>query len=291
MAWLAMTGADHHKASPGQIWRQAQNIIQANKEEHPELLKNPHLLHDGTKLHIPGQDNTQGSLTAPGGNQHEAHQRRATHRHTGDGHPAEAGRPHKHKGGAGGAPDGGAPDDPAQKRPADQAKDPVGDAAKEVAGAVGHAADQVAGAVGHALTELGNGLAHIATNVAHQLGTIGDCAHGPRLALGKLGYHLPPAVATEQGRMIRNSGLFDEVPRSQVRPGDYGVRDWNSHVIREHGGVNKGDSFIVTSVDRHGHLYGANDRTFAVPADGGRYRNLRFYRPNAEFLRRYGNGA
>jgi hypothetical protein len=133
-------------------------------------------------------------------------------------------------------------------------------------------------------------MAQIALNVAQRLGTIGDCAHGPRLTLDKFGYHLPPAVATEQGRMIRDSGLFDLVPASQVRPGDYGVRDWSRSIVRQHG-TDKGDSFIVTGIARNGAVLAANDHTFVVPADGGRYTNLQYYRPNAEFIRRYGNLA
>jgi hypothetical protein len=129
---------------------------------------------------------------------------------------------------------------------------------------------------------LGDDMAKLANSVANHLGTVGDCAHGPRLVFDKLGFHLPPMVATEQGRHVRDSGLFDQVPRSEVRPGDYGVRDWNSAVTRAHG-QNKGDSFIVTQLGRHGQLYGANDHHFAVPEDGGRYRNLTFYRPNARF--------
>jgi hypothetical protein len=130
-------------------------------------------------------------------------------------------------------------------------------------------------------------LAQIALSVAHRLGTVGDCAHGPRLTLDKFGYHLPPAVATEQGRMIRDSGLFDLVPASQIRPGDYGVRNWSRSIVRQHGS-DKGDSFIVTGIARNGAVLAANDHTFVVPADGGRYTNLQYYRPNQEFIRRYG---
>jgi len=130
-------------------------------------------------------------------------------------------------------------------------------------------------------------MAQIALSVAHRLGTVGDCAHGPRLTLDKFGYHLPPAVATEQGRMIRDSGLFDLVSASEIRPGDYGVRDWSRSIVRQHGS-DKGDSFIVTGIARNGAVLAANDHTFVVPADGGRYTNLQYYRPNAEFVRRYG---
>jgi hypothetical protein len=133
-------------------------------------------------------------------------------------------------------------------------------------------------------------MAQIALNVAHRLGTVGDCAHGPRLTLDQFGYHLPPAVATEQGRMIRDSGLFDLVAASEIRPGDYGVRDWSRSIVRQNG-TDKGDSFIVTGIAPNGSVLAANDHTFVVPADGGRYTNLQYYRPNAEFIRRYGNLA
>ncbi|MDR3612627.1 MAG: hypothetical protein P4L53_03620 [Candidatus Obscuribacterales bacterium] len=137
------------------------------------------------------------------------------------------------------------------------------------------------------LKALGQTLANYADEVATALGTVGDCAHGPRLSLTRLGLNFAPAVATDQGVAIRNSGFFNEVSRDQVRPGDYGVRDWSPAVVRAHHGDNKGDSFIVTKVDASGQLYGANDHHLKVPEDGERYRNLKFYRLNEKFLRLY----
>ncbi|MBS1993280.1 MAG: hypothetical protein JSS83_22345 [Cyanobacteria bacterium SZAS LIN-3] len=280
IAEKSLAGGSDHKASPGQIWHQVQNIVQANKHEHPNLVKNPHLLQDGMKLHIPDPhkptdragnsvgrsvDDTGTAAARHGGERPPAHGQQEAHR------PGRAG---------GDAPPPrstdkpGAPTDRPPERP--RAQD-SGDRAND------------GGAIERALKELGHGLANIARDVAHSLGTIGDCAKGPRLTFKEAGLKLPPAVATEQGRMIRHSGLFDEVPAHQVRPGDYGVRDWNHHVVRAHGGVNKGDSFIVTNVGKKGVIHGANDHNFVVPPDGGRYKNLKFYRPNAEFLRLYGS--
>jgi hypothetical protein len=138
-----------------------------------------------------------------------------------------------------------------------------------------------------ALKSLGKNLSNFADEIATKLKTIGDCAHGPRLALERAGLSLSPAFATDQGKAIRDSGMFDEIPRAEVRPGDYGVRDWSPSVVHRHNGVNKGDSFIVTKVEPNGQLYGANDHHFKVPEDGGRYRNLKFYRLNENFLRLY----
>ena len=132
---------------------------------------------------------------------------------------------------------------------------------------------------------LGQTLASYAEDEAAAIHTVGDCARGPRRTFERIGLHLPVVIATEQRAAVQNSGLFDEVPRQLVRPGDYGVRDWNNSVTRAHGGVNKGDSFIVTKVDSSGRLYGANDHFDWVPEDGDRYRNMHFYRFNQRFMR------
>jgi hypothetical protein len=133
----------------------------------------------------------------------------------------------------------------------------------------------------------GQTIAMLAHRMASKIGTVGDCARGPRQTFDLLGFHLPRAIATTQGRMLEQSGLFREV--SDPRPGDYGYRHWNAQVTRAHGGVDKGDSFIVTGVDRNGRLTGANDHHFVVPPDGGRYRGLKFLRPTEEFFKIYGN--
>jgi hypothetical protein len=137
-----------------------------------------------------------------------------------------------------------------------------------------------------ALSTLSQHLASSAARIAGQLGTVGNCALGPRLAFDKFGYHLPQVNATEQGRIIEQSGLFSEVARSQVRPGDYAYRHWSNRVIRQHGGIDKGDAFIVAQIGRRGELYGANDHNFVVPEDGNRYTDTKYFRPNEEFLKR-----
>ena len=136
-------------------------------------------------------------------------------------------------------------------------------------------------------TDRGQTIALLAHNMASQIHTVGDCARGPRQTFDQLGFHLPRAVATSQGQMLEQSGLFREV--SDPRPGEYGYRHWNSQVTRAHGGVDKGDAFIVTGRDNNGHLIGANDHHFVVPPDGGRYRGLKFLRPTEEFYQLYGN--
>jgi hypothetical protein len=70
-----------------------------------------------------------------------------------------------------------------------------------------------------------------------------------------------------------------------VRPGDYAYRHWSPHVVRQHGGVDKGDAFIVAQVGINGELYGANDHTFIAEEDGDRYTDTKFFRPNEEFLK------
>ncbi len=269
---------DH--ASNTQISKRIQSIIKANHEEHPRLGRNPHSLAPGMKLHIPDHDGPQQPGRASHrnerndhsdrGERHGGHRQYRTHRR--DQSSAEHGDGEK----------------PAERQP--RARDrqrpegdrPAGDRTDKGAN------EGDGGSLAKAMKQFGNDLADVAERIARRLGTIGDCAKGPRLTLGETGFHLPPAIATEQGRMLKESGLFHEVPREEVRRGDYGVRDWNHRVTKRHGGVNKGDSFIVTAVSADGSLKGANDHNFHVPEDGGRYRNLRFLRPTPEFYRRYG---
>ena len=132
----------------------------------------------------------------------------------------------------------------------------------------------------------GQTMALIAQRMADKIHTVGDCAKGPRLMFDALGYHLPQVVATVQGRMLEESGLFKEV--TNPRPGDYGYRHWNAQVTAAHAGVDKGDAFTVVGKNRAGQLIGANDHHFIVPPDGGRYRGLKFLRPTEEFYRLYG---
>ncbi|CAN5463840.1 hypothetical protein BH11CYA1_BH11CYA1_00970 [soil metagenome] len=250
--------ANGDSTSNTHISKRIQSIIKANSEEHPRLARNPHPLPPGMKLHVPDQDGQNI--------EHRRHEKAVK--------PERAERTER--------------TDRFEDKP--RAKD------RQRAGRDRHSEDSNdssanegdGGRLAKAMKQFGHDLADAAKRIAEKLGTIGDCAKGPRLTFKELGFHLPPAVATEQGRMLKESGLFHEVPRDEVRPGDYGVRDWNHRVTKRHGGVNKGDSFIVTAVSAHGALRGANDHTFNVPEDGGRYRNLKFMRPTPEFYKRYG---
>jgi len=176
----------------------------------------------------------------------------------------------------------------------DQAGQAIGDAAHEIGKGIGDAArdignglESISRAVGDKMARLADEVAknlHAEALEAHRLDprrkVTGDCAHGPRLVFDKMGYHLPQMMATEQGRHVRESGLFDEV--WDVRPGDYGVRNWSKHVIAQNGGRNPGDSFIVDSVHK-GVIHQANDH-FQNIDTRGRYADVHFYRPNARFL-------
>jgi lysophospholipase L1-like esterase/muramidase (phage lysozyme) len=137
-------------------------------------------------------------------------------------------------------------------------------------------------------TAAGQTIALLATQKAREIGTVGDCARGPRLVFRDLGYHLPRAVATVQGRMLEESGLFDVVPAWQARAGDYGYRHWSPETIMAKGGIDKGDSFIVRGRDSNGSVLGANDHLFTVPPDGGYYVGLTYLRPNEKFYQLYG---
>ena len=127
----------------------------------------------------------------------------------------------------------------------------------------------------------------LAKKNADKIGTTGNCALGPRLTYKELGLELPQVYATEQGRILETSGLFERVSRQDAQPGDYAYRHWSSSVIKSHHGIDKGDAFIVAKVERNGVLIGANDHHFVVPADGGRYRDTTFLRPTAAFYARY----
>lgn len=269
---------DH--ASNTQISKRIQSIIKANHEEHPRLGRNPHSLAPGMKLHIPDHDGPQQPGRAPHRNERSDHSDRGE-RHGGHRQYRTQRRDQSNT-------EHGDGEKPAERQP--RARDrqrPEGDRLPDNRTDKG-ANEGDGGSLAKAMKQFGNDLADVAERIARRLGTIGDCAKGPRLTLGETGFHLPPAIATEQGRMLKESGLFHEVPREEVRRGDYGVRDWNHRVTKRHGGVNKGDSFIVTAVSADGSLKGANDHNFHVPEDGGRYRNLRFLRPTPEFYRRYG---
>lgn len=275
---------DH--ASNTQISKRIQSIIKANHEEHPRLGRNPHSLAPGMKLHIPDHDGPQQPGRASHRNERNERSDESGERHRGERHGGHRQyRTHRRDQSNTEHGDGEKPVE-RQTRARDRQR-PEGDRPAD------HRTDKGAnegdgGSLAKAMKQFGHDLADAAKRIAHRLGTIGDCAKGPRLTFKELGFHLPPAIATEQGRMLKESGLFHEVPRDEVRPGDYGVRDWNRHVTKRHGGVNKGDSFIVTAVSADGSLKGANDHNFNVPEDGGRYRNLRFMRPTPEFYRRYG---
>ncbi len=130
-------------------------------------------------------------------------------------------------------------------------------------------------------------IAMLASRTADKIHTVGDCARGPRLTFKQLGLNLPEVFATEQGNILEGTGLFTVVSRNQVQPGDYGFRHWSPSVVKSHGGIDKGDSFIVAGIGRRGELLGANDHHFVVPADGGRYRDTTFLRPTEAFYQRY----
>ncbi len=347
-----------------EIWKSVQSIIAANKTEHPELVKNPDAVAEGTKLNMPG-DEKAAQATAPGEASQEAsreaslassksplesadapadtppgapeegshraarvHHRRhhapegGTEHHGGHDRAPEHGRHHGRRHGLGGRGGGSkrghrrrkghdVTHSRSKRREDSETEGPDTEktkAAREIRpderdnpadmsrpglrldknGNVVEKPDEHDNPFSHAFKELGKGLGDLAHHMAGLIHTVGDCAKGPRLTFQKLGYVLPPMVATEQGRALERSGLFEEVPRSEARAGDYAYRHWNSKVIRQHHGVDKGDAFIVSGVGKGGELYGSNDHRFVVPEDGGRYRDTKFLRPTEKFWELYG---
>lgn len=180
-----------------------------------------------------------------------------------------------------GRPDSGKEQDLAPLKPGAETPEKFGRTDREAPAGDGHALERM-------FQKMGRDIGKLAHKVANFLGTVGDCAKGPRLTFKELGLVLPPLMATEQGKLLEKSGLFEEVPRSQVREGDYGYRHWSPRVIKQHHGVDKGDSFIVSRVDKDGTLHGSNDHHFEVPEDGGRYRGMKFLRPTKAFWDKYG---
>jgi hypothetical protein len=126
-----------------------------------------------------------------------------------------------------------------------------------------------------------------AAHQAHRIGTIGDCARGPRQTLEHFGISLRPMAAVKQGELLERSGMFDRVPASEAKEGDYGYRHWSAHTIKRRGLGDLGDSFIVTNCSTRG-LQAANDHMFTVPPGGGYYApGITFLRPNAKFYAAY----
>ncbi len=258
----ALNDAGDGAVSAPQIAHKVQSIIQANKGEYPSLGRYPNEIKPGMKLQIPGNE-AAGEERSQRVRPEKVEPRKTGGERSSDGRAADFSVTPKR-------------DRTREVKPTSEGDDKTA-----------HEGD--GGRLARALKKFGQDIADTAIDIARSLGTKGNCAKGPRLTFGEFGFKLPPAIATRQGRMIEQSGLFHEVSREEARPGDYGVRDWNSRVAKRHG-VNKGDSFIVTNVSANGALRGANDHTFNVPEDGGRYRNLKFYRPTPEFFRKYGPG-
>ncbi|HEY9717479.1 MAG TPA: hypothetical protein V6C69_08420 [Trichormus sp.] len=119
----------------------------------------------------------------------------------------------------------------------------------------------------------GNILADVASRVASGMGTIGYCARGVARTLENCGINVAHANAWQYGHNLANSGLFEQVPLSQLRRGDIIVRSWNPSVQRQHGGQNWGDITMVVGANSRGQLIGANDHKQVIPSDGGRYEN------------------
>lgn len=132
-----------------------------------------------------------------------------------------------------------------------------------------------------------NAIRREAAHQAHRIGTVGDCARGPRQTLEHFGIKIAPMSAVRQGQMLEQSGLFDKVTSGEVQPGDYGYRHWSARTIRHRGLGDLGDSFIVTDCNRQS-WQAANDHMFVVPPAGGYYApGITFLRPNAKFYAAY----
>lgn len=118
-------------------------------------------------------------------------------------------------------------------------------------------------------------LKQAALGVAGMMGSIGRCAAGVQRAFAAIGQKefLGTGDAWPMGAKMAQSGKFDVLPLSAAREGDVIVRSWNRSVIAQHGGRNSGDIVVVTGRDRSGNLTGANDHHGRIPPDGGRYCN------------------
>ncbi len=287
----------HGKFSADQVWQRMHSIVEANMTNHPEFKKNPFLIHPGDLLHVPNVDKPiegqSGHQAEPQPGHFPEHQAAYRPAH-GQGHLRHHGRyhgrGHGYNGELGSNPSGAADassaagalpqGEAASNAPAGRAEPPRSDDGGRLVRAIGQLGHDIAGGLGRALS----GQANIE---ASKLQTVGDCAHGPRKTLEHFGIQISPMPATQQGRILENSGLFARVDPSQVQPGDYGYRHWSAATIRKRGMGDLGDSFIVTGGNKNG-LSAANDHFFTVPPGGGYYApGITFLRPNERFYQAY----
>jgi hypothetical protein len=119
----------------------------------------------------------------------------------------------------------------------------------------------------------------------HDANGLGECSKVPRKVLNALGIPIGGMSGVRQGQTLENCGLFERIPASEARAGDFGYRHW----AHRHGDL--GDSFVVTG--REGGtvvaVNGAQRNEFAVSDNGGYYKDAIYLRPTAEFFRRYGH--
>jgi hypothetical protein len=124
------------------------------------------------------------------------------------------------------------------------------------------------------------------TNPAtHDANGLGECSKVPRKVLNALGIPIGGMSGVNQGKTLEDCGLFERIPASEARAGDFGYRHW------AHRAGDLGDSFVVTG--REGGnvvaVNGAQRNEFIVSNNGGYYTDAIYLRPTAEFFRRYGH--
>ncbi|MBU6452398.1 MAG: hypothetical protein KGS72_11505 [Cyanobacteria bacterium REEB67] len=240
-------GNRHMHFQGEEIWDRMREIIQASGVQHPEIKGNPFFIKKGDHLTIPGAADAPRNFYQDRPASGAAnHDYRQDHRHYGRHQYNRDNRDNRGNG-----------------------RDSYDLSPGPIAGGDPH---------------LAKALKQEAAHQARHIGTVGDCARGPRQTLETFGIKLKPLSAVLQGQLLEKSGFFDVIhDPSQVKEGDYGYRHWSAHTIKRRGVGDLGDSFILTNCSNKG-WQAANDHMFQVPAAGGYYaKGITFLRPNAKF--------
>lgn len=130
---------------------------------------------------------------------------------------------------------------------------------------------QVAGGNAPAPTEFNQKLVSAVERVDASMPGTGYCATAVQRALADvgLGQFMGSGNGWDMGQKLLQSGLFEQIPLDQAKPGDILARDWSDSVKRQEG-ADYGDISVVSA--RHGdHIIQTNDATYEMIRNNPRY--------------------